>query len=182
VPVYQLDEAVGRAVGQRPVDLRQREAADFGLGAVPLAGFGLGQADVGGFRVSESRPRDVPQHRPLAQGQKGVSHGHEPLKSGVMGELVVAGAVPGGVDIPLAGPQVLVDDEAILPVEHTGRIQAQPLQIGPPPHGQQHGVGFDPSAAVECQPDAVDNLFRAAYTAPDSQVDSLFGQDTAYDF
>jgi hypothetical protein len=82
-------------------------------------------------------------------------------------------AVPGGVDAPLAGPQVSIDLDAPGAVFHPYFVQVQARHVGTPSHRHQQGVSRE--LVLLClHMDAPSILPDPCHHRPGVQVDALF--------
>src|SRR4028119_271629 len=131
-----LDEPCRLAIGHRPVHPAERLAEDLHV-VVLLAGLLLGEPDPGHLGVGKGRPRDDAVIHLRLDGEKGVPEGVAGLVLGDVGEEVLAGYVPGRVDIGGGGPQVFVYSEALLLHLDPGVLQAQGTRGGGAASGHQ---------------------------------------------
>ncbi len=145
--MHQLDEAGGVPLGHCPVHLRHRPFTDHHRVAEPLPRLRLVQADVGHFGIGEGGPGYAIGDACGRAGQQGIAGGHEGLPAGVVGELEAAGAIAGGVDVLLAGAQIVVHLDAFGRVSHAGPLQVQAIHVGPASDGHQQRIAHQVLAA-----------------------------------
>ena len=71
--------------------------------------------------------------------ENSVAHHQAAFIPGGVGELVLAGYIPGGIDVFLTGPHTVVNLDAFPVMGHPGLFQLQTIRVGPPAQGRQDG-------------------------------------------
>ena len=132
-----------RAVDERAAHRLVGKAVGAQAAAVLLPRLRLRQAHPGQRRLGEDDADVVAVIDAALDGQAGVGGRHDPVGLGRRGEQVGPGDVAAGVNVAGRSAQPAVRDDAP-GVEHDARLlEGEPLEVGPPPHGDEHPLGLD---------------------------------------
>src|SRR6185437_5549067 len=140
---------------------------------VGMSGLVLGQADRAVFGVGEAAAGHHVVSDPADGTADGVPGRDAAFEPGALDQLGAAVDVPGGEDVPGAGPQVVIDRDGSRAAGDCGGVKVEVLEVGGPADGGEGGLrrgAFGGAAAGEMN----DDLLAAAFQCLDAgAVDDL---------
>ena len=160
-----LHEAHLLVVGDRTIDVVHRDGEGLHRN-VPLARLPHIEADVSDLRVGISAPGNRQRAQPLATGEERVLNRDARRGVGGIVELVLQAGVAGGIDARIAGPQEIIDVDAVAAVVvDAGSLQIQTVDIRHTAGAGEDGIDGD--RAVVVVTDEIDDLLAAFHAYVD---------------
>src|SRR6266851_6340705 len=149
-PVDDLDESAQILVGNGAVDAVKPPTGDPNvvIARKSLAGVHFRQATLCDFGLGEDCPGDVRAHTCARAWEEHRTHGHGRLPGRIVSELKAANHVAAGIDVLLAGLQVLVHLDTAFGVLHTASLEVEPFDYWAPPDRHQQRIRVDLLTAV----------------------------------
>ena len=137
-----LQEPIGVAFGDGPVDLLHRARVNANAGSKLDAGVFLGPSNVCDLRVGVSDPRHEVRETGSTTGQHGVPYRLERLPPRQMCELLFADDVPGRINVFDVGPEPVVDADSPVRILDARLVESKFSHRGRTAGGHQQHVAY----------------------------------------